>query len=186
MLRSVAQTMYRSVAKKRGWHAWSASTSRVLRAQYREILVVDDRVPGDAYCELPVRHRRAMTRSPRLQAVDPRERRAVRRAVARDVRQLALAGHERLPVEARPALERTRRRAVDDDHVEAEVRDRDAPDRAALGGAAMPAARGQRARRSRVPPPSRFRRRRARLLVRRGSVSTSSFARDGPCCSPCV
>ena len=65
----------------------------VVRPEHRQIVRDDDPVPGDRVDERAVRHRERDVIA-FAQGVDVRERREVRRAVAGDVDELALAGHE--------------------------------------------------------------------------------------------
>ena len=100
------------------------------RLEYRQLVGLDDAVAGDGVLEGSVRQldEDAVALA---QSGDVSERGAVRRPVARDVDELALTGHLRAEVSARPALERVGVGAVDHDLGEAEARDAQPCDRVA-------------------------------------------------------
>ena len=83
-----------AIAKKRGWQAWSATTSRPCELQDGEVVWRRRCVARDRVEERPVRQleRHAVAGAA---ALDVRERREVGRPVAGDVDELALAGHVR-------------------------------------------------------------------------------------------
>ena len=89
-----------------------------------------------------------VTRSPLLQPVDVRERREIRRAVARDVDEPVLPGHERALLASRAFLERLVVGAVDEHQVQAHARHAYPPDRLTAGRARAVALRVARDDRS--------------------------------------
>ena len=87
-------------------------------------------MPDGAVEERRVRHLDA-NRVAAADRVDVRERREVRRPVARDVDEPVLAGHEGAEIAARPLFEGLMVGAVDEDHVHAHPWNANAADRLA-------------------------------------------------------